>query len=350
VVVLSGADDDVVEAARGVRGVRIAESRWNIGFPAGCNLGRAEARGELLVLLHDDAEANEGWLPALVEAAERHPGAGVIGSRVLSSDGSRLQLAGGVIFSDTSAAHLGRGAAPEAPEHMVSRPVDYCSSCSLLVRARTWDAIGGADELLFPGGYVDADLCVAAWAAGWEVRYEPLPAARHSSRGSMTAGFKAFTHQRSRDRFRTKWAAELERYEPPGADVEAATERAVARAEARAQELGSRPRPQSVPARTRTADPDLGPRLATLELRLLREYVAMADTELERVQGEYATAHRELDRVHSEYASLHRRLASADAELEVLRERARILDAILAGGWWRLRGRLLPLIRLVRRR
>ena len=258
-------------------------------------------------------------------------------------------MAGGVIFSDASAAHLGRDAAPEAPEQMVSRTVDYCSSCSLLVRAQTWDAIGGADEQLFPGGYVDADLCLGAWAAGWEVRYEPLAAARHHSRGSMTAGFKAFTHGRSRDRFRTKWAAELERYEPPGVDVEAATARAVARAEARAEELRSSPRPRSVAAGAAAPDPDVGPRLATLELRLLREYIETVDTEFEQLQGEYTTTHRELDRVHGEYASLRERLVSADAELEVLRERARTLDAILAGGWWRLRGRLLPLIRLVRR-
>jgi hypothetical protein len=322
--------------------VRIAESPWNLGFAGGCNLGRAEARGELLVLLHDDAEAEEGWLPGLVEAAERHPGAGVIGSRVLSDDGSRLRMAGGVLFSDTSAAQLGRGAAPEAPEHMVSRPVDYSSSCSLLVRARTWDAIGGADEQLFPGGYVDADLCVAAWAAGWEVRYEPVAAVRHRVRGSMTAGFKAFTHQRSRDRFRTKWARELDRYEPPAADEQAAVERALARAEARAEEISARPRPAGAGARSGTAYPELGPRLAALELRLLREYVAVVDTELEELQGRYAAAHHELDRVHSEYASAH-------AELEDLRERAKTLDAILAGGWWRLRTRLLPLLRLGRR-
>jgi hypothetical protein len=322
--------------------VRIAESRWNLGFPGGCNLGRAEARGELIVLLHDDAEAEPRWLPALVDAAERHPGAGIIASRVLSSDGSRLRMAGGVLFSDTSAAHIGVGAEPEAPEHMLPRPVDYSSSCSMLVRARTWDAIGGAEEQLFPGGYVDADLCVGAWAAGWEVRYEPLAAARHPERGSTTAGFKAFAYQRSRDRFRTKWAGELDRYEPAAADAEAATERALARAQARADELRSRPVAPGEPARTPAADPDLGPRLATLELRLLREYVAIVDTELAELQTRYTTTHHELDRVHAEYASAH-------AELERVRERAKTLDAILAGGWWRLRTRLLPLIGLGRR-
>ena len=88
-------------------------------------------------------------------------------------------MAGGVLFSDASPAQLGAGAPADAPAHLVSRPVGYCSSASMLVRAATWDAIGGADELLFPGGYVDADLCVGAWSAGWEVRVEPRAAVRH---------------------------------------------------------------------------------------------------------------------------------------------------------------------------
>jgi GT2 family glycosyltransferase len=349
VVVLNGADDDVIEAVRASPSVRVAASRWNLGFAGGCNLGRAEARGELIVILHDDAEAQEGWLPALVDAAASHPGAGVIGSRVLGADGGRLHLAGAVIFSDATTELLGRGAEAEAPEHMVARPVDYCSSCAVLVRAQAWDEIGGLDELLFPGGYVDADLGTAAWTAGWRVRYEPSAAVRHRSGGSMTSGFKAFIHGRNRDRFRAKWAEQLALREPPAPDRNAAAGRALARAATRDAELAGRATATRPSAAVAPVDPDQGPRLATLELRLLREYVGIVDTELDRVRREHATAHRELDRVHSEYASLHQRHAEAAAELEVLRERARTLDAILAGGWWRLRGRLLPLIRPARR-
>jgi GT2 family glycosyltransferase len=293
VVVLSGADDDVVDAARTVRGVRLAESRWNLGFAGACNLGRAEARGELIVLLHDDAEAEEGWLPALVDAAERHPDAGVIGGRVLKGDSGRLQLAGAVMFSDARSALLGSGAEADAPEHMFARPIDYSSSCSLLVRAQTWDEIGGADDLMFPGGYVDADLGMAAWAAGWTVRYEPSAVVRHRQLGTMTAGFKAYTHGRNRDRFRGKWAAELELHEPWAPDLEAAAARAAARAEARAEAIVARGRPEAPAARGASADPDLGPRLATLELRLCREYIAALDPELERLHREYAVERRE---------------------------------------------------------
>ncbi len=294
VVVLSGADDDVVDAVRGVRGVRVAESRWNLGFAGACNFGRAEARGELIVLLHDDAEAEEGWLPALVEAAERHPDAGVIGGRVLERESGRLQLAGAVMFSDGRSALLGRGEPADASAHLHPRAIDYSSSCSLLVRAQAWDAIGGADELMFPGGYVDADLGMAAWAAGWTVRYAPTAAVRHRHLGTMTDGFKAFTHGRNRDRFLRKWAAELKMHEPWAPDEEGAAARAAARAEARAEAVVVRGRPEAPVDRAVPApDPDLGPRLATLELRLRREYIAMVDPELERLHRAYALEREE---------------------------------------------------------
>jgi GT2 family glycosyltransferase len=335
VLVLNGAEPKVVEAARTVKGPRLVESAWNLGFAGASNLARAHCRGELIVLLHDDAETEEGWLQALVLAARRHPEAGVIGSRVLCDDG-RLELAGAVIFSDATTALRGRGSPPTKNEYMVSRPVDYCGSSSLLVRAETWDAVGGLDDLMFPAGYVDVDLSIAARSAGWVVRYEAAAVIHHHAGGTMSTGFKVFAHERNRGRLRAKWGPELELHEPPSPDLDGAVARAQVRAEARAAEQGapaqravtSAPAPQ-------VATEELGPRLAALELAMRREYVAIVDAELEGMRPELE---RQSQRAHQ-----------METELVALRERAATLDAVLAGGWWRLRRRMLPLISLVRR-
>jgi uncharacterized protein (DUF3084 family) len=104
--------------------------------------------------------------------------------------------------------------------------------------------------------------------------------------------------------------------------------------------------PRAAAGGYRAGTPDLGPRLATLELRLRREYIAMADAELERVHREYARDHAELERVHREYASVRGALDSTRAEYASVQGE---LDSIRAGGWWRLRGRMLRLLRLARR-
>ena len=101
IVVLNGAEDEVREVATGASGVKVVESVVNRGFAGGANLGRAAASGEFIVLLHDDAEAQEGWLSALVRCADEHPEAGAIGSRVLNPDGT-LQNAGTVLWRDAS--------------------------------------------------------------------------------------------------------------------------------------------------------------------------------------------------------------------------------------------------------
>ena len=83
----------------------------NLGMAGAGNRGRSRARGEFLVTLHDDAEVEPGWLAALVQAADAHPEAGAIGSKILGFDG-RLQAAGFIIWRNgrTSLA-LGRRAA-----------------------------------------------------------------------------------------------------------------------------------------------------------------------------------------------------------------------------------------------
>lgn len=94
IVILNGARDDVRAIAHGWGdGITVVESLVNRGLAGGCNLGRTLARGEFVVLLHDDAEAQAGWLSELVRCADEHPEAGAVGSRVLYPDG-RLQLAG----------------------------------------------------------------------------------------------------------------------------------------------------------------------------------------------------------------------------------------------------------------
>jgi glycosyltransferase involved in cell wall biosynthesis len=61
---------------------------------------------------------------------------------------------------------------------------------------------------------------------------------------------------------------------------------------------------------------------------------------LASLQSEIARA------LHAEASAREEELDALRAEVELLRERAMTLERVTAGGWWRLRGRLLPLLRL----
>jgi len=202
VLVLNGSPEPVVRFAREqVSGATVVASVYNRGVAGGYNLARESARGELLVLLHEDVEVWPGWLEALVAAADETPAAGAVGGRTLNSDGT-LQGAGAVIHEDGTTELL-------MDDPAERRTVDYCSSNSLLVRAATWDAVGGLDERFYPAYHIDVDLGLKIRRLGQLVLYEPRSQVTHHRLGVAVDGrFRHFAARRNLQRYIRKWLSE----------------------------------------------------------------------------------------------------------------------------------------------
>ena len=314
IVVLNDALPEVDALVRErVSGATVIASSLPLGLAGGSNRARAAARGELLVLFHDDAEAEPGWLDALVATIDAHPEAGAVGSRMFHPDGTPQSL-GCVLWSDGSAWALGGGPGSLLPASETTASADYCGSSSLLVRAATWDAIGGADERFYPAYYVDVDLCLGIWTLGQAVLCTPASRVRHHKSASTEPRFRELLYRRNQQLLREKWREELLAFEPPAPGSTEGLQRAVERAQARWRK--ARKDRVSVPATTTTPfDP------AAQERRVLE--IALD------LQSAWA--------------------ADLRAELAVLRERAEVLARIEGGRWWRLYGRLLPLFKFLRR-
>jgi O-antigen biosynthesis protein len=215
VILLNGSPESVRRfVAENVRGAELVESPVNRGVAGGYNLARSSARGELLVLLHDDTEVSPGWLEALLAAADETPNAGAVGGRALDPDGT-LQSAGALIHPDgTTEAVLDDG--------HERREVDYCSSNSLLVRAETWDAVGGLDERFYPAYHVDVDLGMKIREHGQIVLCEPRSQVIHHRRGISTdERFRVFAARRNLRRFVAKWlSGDGLAEQPPASDLD----------------------------------------------------------------------------------------------------------------------------------
>jgi GT2 family glycosyltransferase len=211
-------------------GIQMVSSPGNLGLVGAGNRGRALARGELLILLHDDAEIEPGWMEALVETADAHPEAGAVGGKVLYPDG-RLQWAGGILWRNGLASWPWIGESPPPTAFDRLRAVDFCGTSSLLVRAAIWDHIGGFDEQFYPVYYVDVDLAMSIRKLGFVVLYQPNSRIRHHLAASSTPAFRDFLLHRNRFLLFKKWEAALEHHEPYE-NSPAAVERALARAEA----------------------------------------------------------------------------------------------------------------------
>ena len=215
IVVLNGLPpEDASRLRGGVAGARFEESPVNLGLAGALNQGRKAARGEFIVSLHDDAEAQPDWLDALVETADRDLGVGAVGSLVLGID-LRVQAAGFELLADGSTRPPWEGEPPAASVFVEPRAVDYSPSCSLLVRASSWDRIGGADERLFPLSYVDVDICLAIRARGERIVFQPRSVVVHRSGTSTNRDFAEFVAGRNRELMLAKWG-ELIRSHLPG--------------------------------------------------------------------------------------------------------------------------------------
>ncbi len=213
VIVLNGASPAVVRLVEHeIVGATIVRSRVNRGFAGGCNLARRHARGEFLLLVNDDIEVDPGWMEGLVQTLDDHPDAGAVGSRVLSADGLTLQEAGSLLSANGSPLGVGRGVPESEHRYMSLRTVPYCSGCSLLVRASSWDAVGGLDERYFPAYFEDVDLCLSLRQIGQRVLYQPISRVRHHESASLDDAYRNFAFHRAKAAFVEKWQLVLPKY------------------------------------------------------------------------------------------------------------------------------------------
>ncbi len=230
IVVLNEVKESVAaELRENVTGVKYARSPINLGVAGAGNRGRSLACGEFLLLLHDDTEVLPGFLQPLLETAAANPQAGAVGSMVLFPDG-KLQNVGSILWQNGVTARPWLGDVPDAADFSLPVAVDYCGTCSVLVRMSAWDEIGGLDEEYYPAYYVDVDLCTFLRNNRYTVLCEPRSQVHHHRGASSSLRFQEFLKVRNRKRFVQKWAAFLEQQEPQVINSLDAIERAKARA------------------------------------------------------------------------------------------------------------------------
>lgn len=198
---------------------QVVRNTENNGFVGACRQGADLAQGEFILFLNNDTQVRPGWLREMVAVLDADPQVGLTGSKLIYPDGM-LQEAGGIIFSDASGCNYGRRADPTLPYFNISRPVDYCSGASLMIRADLWRQLGGFDERYAPAYYEDTDLCFAARAAGYHVWYCHASEVIHhegiTAGTDLNSGFKAYQNI-NREKFIDKWREVLEsQHYPPG--------------------------------------------------------------------------------------------------------------------------------------
>ncbi len=314
VIVLNAATEEVRDFVRHrTRGVMVLESAANLGVAGGYNRARSVARGEFLMLLHDDTVISPVWLESLLETMAAHPAAGAVGSYQLFPDG-RPQRAGSILWSNAVSSAVW-GESQPTQEHLSGvRAVDYVGTCSTLVRSSAWDAMGGMDEEIFPAYYVDVDMCMSLRRVGHTVLCNPASQLRHYQGASTSQRFHVFIDGLNQVYFVGKWAAELATHESFAPSDPVAVARANERSARQAEELAKRftPRPADPPPHHDAEKQKHAHFLR--EIVLLRKYGKELEAGESRVSERLNAVQANLDASQRMMDAINAKLEGAEAE------------------------------------
>lgn len=173
--------------------VRLLASASNEGYGHGTNRGvrvALDEGAEAVLLVNNDVTwpAGEGALD-LLESALAREGVGVVGPRVVyAREPGRVWAAGGFLTWRANLTRMVGHRRPDGPDWQLERSVDYVPGCAMLVRRAVFERAG-----LLRGEYFayheDVEFCLAARAAGFDVRVVGAVRALHDAHHSTGGGY-----------------------------------------------------------------------------------------------------------------------------------------------------------------
>ena len=193
-------------------GVRLIESRTNLGFAAANNRAIRESSSELVLLLNPDTRVPPGAVDRLVAQLDARPDVAIVGPRVVDGHG-RAELSFGSMIAPLAELRQkmlvsgnDRGFAPivSTVERMTrrSQKVDWVSGACLLIRRADLEAVGLLDERFFLYAE-DVDLCASVRRRGRTVLFAADIEIEHL-RGRSAGASTAAAYRRSQLAFYEK--------------------------------------------------------------------------------------------------------------------------------------------------
>jgi GT2 family glycosyltransferase len=163
--------------------VQVLESKENLGFSAGNNLGIEHALSKsaaYVLLLNNDTVVDPAFLSRLVETGERAPQVGILGPKICyASEPKRVWYAGGnVNYAAGMCTHRGQGELDFDDRFSRVEQTQFVTGCAMMVKACVFQDVGLLDARLFVY-WEDADFCMRAQKAGYRFVFVPLALVWH---------------------------------------------------------------------------------------------------------------------------------------------------------------------------
>jgi N-acetylglucosaminyl-diphospho-decaprenol L-rhamnosyltransferase len=167
--------------------VELIENSVNIGFGRANNQAMSKAKGRYILLLNTDAFVAPDTLSKTIEYMEANPRCGVLGVKLVGSDGSLqpscryFPTPWNVFLKSTGLMRLSpntRLVDDLSWDHNSIRDCDWVPGCFYLTRREVIERVGLFDPIYFLY-YEEVDHCRTVQSAGWKVIYFPFTQVIH---------------------------------------------------------------------------------------------------------------------------------------------------------------------------
>jgi GT2 family glycosyltransferase len=211
IIVDNNSSDGSVNILRDNKSIELIESRKNLGFGRGCNLGAKSAKGKYLLFLNSDTEALDKGFLRMIEFMEGNPKIGILGGKLENIDGSTQPSAGKFYnLFNLLIMLLGLerfGFLRSSPNNV--KKVDWVSGACMMVRRDFFERILGFDEKFFM--YIeDMEICYRAQKLEFGTYFYPDTKLKHVSFGSSNRTFAIINIYKGILYFYTKHKSYLE--------------------------------------------------------------------------------------------------------------------------------------------
>jgi GT2 family glycosyltransferase len=171
-------DDSREFLAREYPQVRVIVNEKNVGFAPSVNAGIRTARGDVVILLNNDTEADPYWLEEIACAFDANPHAGMVACKLrLFDQRDHIHSAGDFYRADGIPGNRGVWEQDRGQYDDTGGVFGACGGAAAY-RKTMLDEIGGFDEAL--GSYCeDVDLNWRARLASYQVAYAPRAIVYH---------------------------------------------------------------------------------------------------------------------------------------------------------------------------
>jgi GT2 family glycosyltransferase len=192
IVVENGSVDGSLELLEKYPQVEVIRHSENLGYTGGVNPGfrRAIELGlDYVAPFNNDAVADKDWLKNLVDVLDKNPKVGIVTSKILTTDGKKIDSTGDYLTVWGLPYPRGRGE-KDINKYDGDTEIFGASGGASLYRVGMLEKVGLLDDDFF-AYYEDVDLSFRAQLAGWKVRYQPKAIAYHQI-GATSSKLKGF--------------------------------------------------------------------------------------------------------------------------------------------------------------